>query len=112
MKNLRIKKQEEFWVLLLSPKNKIIKDEFVTKGVLDSAIIHPREIFRPAIKNSASKIILIHNHPSGDPNPSNEDLEITNQIIQIGKQIDINVLDHVIVGSKNYWSWIENSKNL
>jgi DNA repair protein RadC len=111
---LKDKKQEEFWILLLSAKNNIIKEELITKGILDSSIIHPREVFRPAIKNSASKIILVHNHPSGDPTPSQEDLEMTKRIIELGKNIDIRVLDHVIVGDeeKRYWSWVENSKTL
>ena len=75
---------------------------------MDSAIIHPREVFKPAIKNSASKIILVHNHPSGDPTPSREDLEITKKLIEAGRLIDIKVLDHVIIGNKEFWSWKEN----
>jgi len=103
---LKDKKQEEFWVILLSTKNNIISEHFITKGVLDSAIIHPREVFRPAIKNSASKIILVHNHPSGDPSPSEEDLDITKKIIEVGDELGIRVLDHVIVGD-SWWSWGE-----
>ncbi len=125
---LRDEMQECFYVLLLNNQNIIVKEELITKGVLDSAIVHPREIFRPAIKNSAKKIILVHNHPSGNPNPSDEDLEITEKIINLGKEIDIKVLDHVIVGEavqeegmgdmvrdsgseteerKGWWSWVE-----
>ncbi len=105
---LKDKKQENFYVLLLNTKNHIIKEELITKGVLDSAIIHPREVFKPAIRNSAAKIILVHNHPSGDPQPSQEDLDITKSIIKTGKQMDIKVLDHVIVGSgEGWWSWVE-----
>ena len=100
-------KQENFYILMLNPRNHIIKEEFITKGVLDAAIIHPREIFKPAIKNSASKIILVHNHPSGDSNPSPEDLDITEQIIEVGNKIGIKVIDHVIVGKDEWWSWIE-----
>ena len=106
---LKDEKQENFYVLLLDTKNKIIKEELITKGILDSAIIHPREIFKPAIKNSASKIILIHNHPSGDSNPSKEDLDITKKLIDVGKQLDIKVLDHVIIGNEKWWSWMEKS---
>lgn len=105
---LKDKKEEHFYVLMLSTKNHIIKEEFVSKGVLDSAIIHPREIFKPAIRHSASRIILVHNHPSGDPSPSEEDLEITKKLIESGKLIDIKVLDHVIVGRDGYYSFKEN----
>ncbi len=104
---LRDEKQENFIVLILDTKNKVIKDELVTKGVLDAAIVHPREIFKPAIRNSASKIILIHNHPSGDPTPSSEDLEITEKIVRLGEELDIKVLDHVIIGRGEHWSWQE-----
>ncbi len=100
-------KQENFIVLLLDVKNKIIKEELVTKGVLDAAIVHPREIFKPAIRNSASKIILVHNHPSGDSTPSKEDLEITERIVKLGEELDIKVLDHVIIGSESHWSYNE-----
>jgi DNA repair protein RadC len=105
---LKNEKQECFYVLILNNQNHIIKEELITKGVLDAAIVHPREIFRPAIKNSASKIILVHNHPSGNSNPSEEDLDITHQIIEVGKQIDIKVLDHIIIGNGSWWSWVEN----
>ena len=106
-------KQENFYVVLLNTRNGIIHYELVTKGVLDSAIIHPREVFKPAIKNSASKVILVHNHPSGNPEPSEEDRDITKKIINLGKEMDIKVLDHVIIGNKEegkgYWSWVEDA---
>jgi DNA repair protein RadC len=107
---LKDEKQENFYVLILNNANNIIKEELISKGVLDAAIIHPREVFKPAIKNSASKIILIHNHPSGNPEPSKEDLEITKQLIEAGKLLDIKVLDHVIVGDEKWWSWVEDEK--
>jgi DNA repair protein RadC len=106
---LKDEKQENFFVLILDTKNKIIKEELVTKGVLDAAIVHPREIFKPAIRNSASKIILVHNHPSGDPNPSPEDLEITEKMVKLGEELDIRVLDHVIIGNGEHWSWQEDN---
>jgi DNA repair protein RadC len=105
--DLRDKKQEEFWVLLLDTKNGIIKKEMIARGVLDAAIIHPREVFRPAIRNACSKIILVHNHPSGDPGPSGEDLDITKKIMNLGEEMDIRVLDHVIIGKERWWSWSE-----
>jgi DNA repair protein RadC len=114
---LKDEKQENFYVLILNNANNIVKEELISKGVLDAAILHPREVFKPAIKNSASKIILIHNHPSGNPSPSQEDLEITKQLIEAGKLLDIKVLDHVIIGNseeneKGFWSWVEDSKTL
>jgi DNA repair protein RadC len=108
---LRNEKQEHFYTLILNTQNMIIKEELITTGVLDAAIVHPREIFRPAIKNAASKIVLVHNHPSGNPTPSPEDLEITRKIIEIGKEIDIRVIDHVIIGNEDWWSWVEKGKD-
>ena len=104
---LKDKKEEHFYILMLNTQNYIIGEQLVSKGILDASIIHPREIFKPAIKNSASKIILVHNHPSGDPNPSGEDLEITRKMIEVGEELDIKVLDHVIVGGDEWWSWKE-----
>lgn len=105
---LKDKKEEYFYVILLNTKNQIIGEPIlITKGILDSSILHPREVFKPAIKNSASKIILIHNHPSGDPTPSPEDLDITEKIIGVGDELGIKVLDHIILGEERYWSWVE-----
>ena len=100
------KVKEYFYILLLDTKNNIISKEQISVGILDASIVHPREIFRPAIKNSASRVILIHNHPSGDPSPSEEDLSITSKLIEVGELIGIDVLDHVIVGD-SYWSYVE-----
>ena len=102
---LKDKKQEEFYVLMLNSQNNIIGEHLVSKGILDASILHPREVFKPAIKNSASKIILVHNHPSGDPNPSQEDLDITGKIIKAGEEIGIKVLDHIIIGRSDHWNW-------
>ena len=104
---LKDEKQENFYVLILNNQNNIIKEELISKGILDSAIIHPREVFRHAIKNSAARIILVHNHPSGNSQPSQEDLDITQRLISAGEEIDIKVLDHVIVGREQWWSWVE-----
>ena len=107
---LKDKKQEEFWILLLNSQNIIVKEELISLGVLDSAILHPREVFRPAIKNSAKRIILVHNHPSGNSQPSEEDLEVTKRLIEIGESMDIKILDHVIIGNGTYWGWREREK--
>ncbi len=107
---LKGKKEENFYVIMLNTKNHLIGEPvLITKGVLDASIVHPREIFKPAIKNSASRIILVHNHPSGDPNPSQEDLDITEKIIQSGEELGIKVLDHIIIGSDKWWGWKEKS---
>ncbi len=100
---LENKKKEYFYALLLDSKNKIIKKELVSIGTLDSSLVHPREIFKGAIKNSAASIILVHNHPSGDPEPSQQDIEVTKEIVKAGQVLNIKVLDHVIIG-KNRWS--------
>jgi len=104
---LKDEKQENFYILMLNNQNRIIKEEAISKGILDSAIIHPREVFRPAIKNSSARIILVHNHPSGNPQPSEEDLDITKKLIRAGEELDVKVLDHVIVGGGEWWSWRE-----
>jgi len=104
---LKDEKQEHFYVLMLDTKNNIIGEHLISKGILDASIIHPREVFKPAIKNSAAKIILVHNHPSGDPKPSNEDLDITEKLMRTGEELDIKVLDNVIIGMEEFWSWKE-----
>ncbi len=103
---LKDKKQEHFIVLMLDNKNKLIKEELITKGILDSSIIHPREVFRPAIKNSAKKIILVHNHPSGNPQPSEEDIEVTKRLRDAADTLGVKLLDHVIVGGEGFWSLV------
>jgi len=90
--------QEAFAVLSLNTKNKLITRHLVTLGLVNSAPVHPREVFRPAISDGAEAVILAHNHPSGDPTPSAEDLRVTRQLIEAGKVIGIRVLDHVIIG--------------
>ena len=106
---LKDKNEEHFYVLMLNNQNNIIAEQEVSKGILDASIIHPREVFKPAIKNSASKIILVHNHPSGNPEPSGEDLDITEKLTEAGNQIGIKILDHVIIGKEKYYSNKEES---
>jgi DNA repair protein RadC len=105
---LKTKTQEEFYVLMLNSKNNVIKEHLIYKGTLDAAIIEPREVFKEALKNSAAKIILIHNHPSGDSSPSLEDERVTEKLIEAGDLLGIKVLDHVIIGNSSHWSWKEN----
>lgn len=92
--------REHFVVLLLDTRHQIIGIHTVTVGVLDASLIHPREIFKPAILANAAAIILAHNHPSGDPNPSSEDRAITRQITAAGRLMGIPILDHLIIGDK------------
>ena len=108
---LKDKKKEHFYILMLNTQNYIIGEQLVSKGILDASIIHPREIFKPAIKNSASKIILVHNHPSGNQKPSQKDLDITKKLIEVGIELGIKVVDSVIIGEDEWWSWKE-SKDL
>jgi len=107
---LRDKKQEHFYLIMLNNQNNITGEQLITMGTLDASIIDSREIFKPVIKNSAAKVILVHNHPGGDPNPSEEDLEVTKRLIEVGDLLGIKVLDHVIVGGDKWWSWKERKK--
>lgn len=100
--------QEAFVVLALNAKNNLINRRLVTLGLLDSSLIHPREVFRGAIRDGAAAIVVVHNHPSGDTTPSAEDVRITRQLIDAGKIIDIRVLDHVIVAQEKRLSLREN----
>jgi DNA repair protein RadC len=97
-------KQECIKVLLLDSRNRLIKVETVSLGTLNENVIHPREVFRPAIENNAASIILVHNHPSGDAEPSNEDLKVTKAIMKVGKLLGINLEDHVVIGSGKFIS--------
>lgn len=98
---------EEFHVLLLSTQNEVLRDLQVTRGTLDASLVHPREVFRSAIAERAAAVILVHNHPSGDPTPSAEDRAVTRQLREAGRTIGIDVLDHVIVGEGRYVSFQE-----
>lgn len=89
--------QEEFHIVTLDTKHKPIQNHRITVGTLDASLVHPREVFRPAIRDSASAVLLVHNHPSGDPTPSREDHQVTERLTEAGKIIGINVLDHIIV---------------
>ncbi len=99
---LAVHDKEQFMILYLDSKNRIIRDEVVSVGTLNASLVHPREIFRGAIKESANAIILVHNHPSGDTTPSEEDKEITQKLFGAAELLDIKVLDHVIIGNGFY----------
>ncbi|GJM78144.1 hypothetical protein HMSSN139_06400 [Paenibacillus sp. HMSSN-139] len=91
-------------ILILNTKNRILSKEVISIGTLNSAIVHPREVFKPAIIKGAASIICVHNHPSGDPAPSSEDKKLTERLIQSGEIIGIDVLDHVVIGTEGYVS--------
>jgi len=95
---------EEFHALLLNTQHAVIRDVTVTRGILDASLIHPREVFRPAIVENAAAVILVHNHPSGNPSPSPEDRAVTRQMTEAGNAIGIRVLDHVIVADGGWES--------
>ena len=108
MEGLRYKQNEVFKVVLLNTKNEIITDIDVSVGTLNSSLVHPREVFKEAIRRSSNKMILIHNHPSGSVEPSNEYKNITDRLIKCGELIGIEVIDHIIIGDGLYFSFKEN----
>lgn len=110
MDEMRFLNQEHFNIALLDTKNQILAIENISIGTLNASIVHPRDVFNVAITKSANSIILIHNHPSGDPEPSNEDINITHRLTEVGNLIGIKVLDHIIIGDNRYVSFKE--KNL
>lgn len=101
---ISLKDREYFYTILLNNKNEVISKELISIGDLSSSIVNPREVFKPAIKKSAKSMILAHNHPSGNPSPSKADLLITHRLIDAGEILDINVLDHLIIGHGSYVS--------
>ncbi len=100
-------KKEVFRCAMLDAKDRIVRDTRVSEGTLTHSLIHPREAFRDAIKESAASVIFVHNHPSGDPSPSREDILITERLVEVGELIGIKVLDHVIIGYDKYTSMME-----
>jgi DNA repair protein RadC len=98
---------EEFHVAVLDAQHRLERDITVTRGILNSSLVHPREVFREAIAERAAAIVLVHNHPSGDPTPSTDDRLVTDQLVAAGRLLDIPVHDHVIVGRGRYVSFAE-----
>lgn len=101
MRDLRV---EQFFAVLLDGKHRMLREHLISQGTLTSSPVHPREVFAQAIRNSAAAIVLVHNHPSGDPAPSVDDLEITRRLVQVGDLVGIRVVDHVIVGDASFTS--------
>ena len=104
---LRSLKKEVFKVLLLNTKNELIRDVTVSEGTLNASLVHPREVFNPAIRDSAAAVLFVHNHPSGDPTPSREDRELTRRLQEAGDLIGIRVLDHIIIGDGCHLSFAD-----
>jgi len=101
---LKGKKKEHFLVLCLDTRNRLINYKPVSMGSLDTSVVHPREVFKEAISSSAASVIFVHNHPSGDPEPSKEDIELTKRLAKAGEIVGIDVLDHIIVCDRSYLS--------
>ncbi len=100
-------KKEHFIVLYLNARNQLVHKETISIGTLNANLVHPREVFEPALKHSAANIMVAHNHPSGDPKPSEDDLEITKRLVEAGKMMGVEVLDHVIIATNSVFSFKE-----
>ncbi|MBT9142148.1 MAG: hypothetical protein DDT29_00541 [Dehalococcoidia bacterium] len=107
MEEMRHNLREHFRVVLLDSKHKVLGIEEISIGSLNTSLVHPREVFRPAIRKACASIILLHNHPSGDPTPSREDLDVTRRLSEAGRLIGIEILDHIIIGDGNFVSFRE-----
>ncbi len=102
---LEDKPTEEFWVLLVDGRHRVIGFAQVTVGTLTALLVHPREVFGPAIRLGAAAVIVAHNHPSGDPEPSAEDIAVTQRLVEVGKLVGIPLLDHLVVGDGSFVSF-------
>lgn len=107
LKDIRDHKKEHFVVFYLDTRNQIIKKEIISIGSLNANLVHPREVFEPAVKNLAAQIIVAHNHPSGDIEPSNDDIEITKRLVESGRILGIEIIDHIIVTRNGFLSFSE-----
>lgn len=104
---LKNAKKEVFKIILLDQKNKVIRDVTISEGSLTATVVHPREVFNPAVRDSAASVIFLHNHPSGDPTPSQEDREMTQRLVAAGELMGIQVLDHLVIGENAYFSFAD-----
>jgi DNA repair protein RadC len=102
---LQQEKRELFYVVLLDNKNRKIREVKISEGSLTASLVHPREVYNPVIRESAAAVLFVHNHPSGDPAPSQEDIEITRRLKEVGDVMGIRVLDHVVIGHERYYSF-------
>ncbi|KIO61080.1 hypothetical protein B4064_1573 [Caldibacillus thermoamylovorans] len=104
MEEMRFLTQEHFVCLFLNTKNEVIHKQTIFIGSLNASIVHPRELFKEAFRHSAASMICLHNHPSGNPEPSREDIEVTRRLVECGRILGVDVLDHIIIGDKRYVS--------
>jgi DNA repair protein RadC len=102
---LGAEKRELFYVVLLNNKNRKIRDVKISEGSLTASLVHPREVYNPVIRDSAAAVVFVHNHPSGDPAPSPEDIDITRRLKEVGEVMGIRVLDHVVIGHNRFFSF-------
>ena len=102
--------RETFTAILLDGANRIIQTVEISRGILNASLVHPREVFKPAVDHRAAGIVVVHNHPSGDPRPSAEDEAVTNQLVQAGKIMGIPVLDHLIIGTDRFYSFAQEGR--
>ncbi len=106
--DLRAQKKEHFVALYLNTRNQLLHRETVSVGTLNATLVHPREVFEPALRHSAASVVLVHNHPSGDPSPSEEDRRLTKQLTEAGRILGIDVLDHIVIAQALHYSFQEN----
>ncbi|MBI3785560.1 MAG: DNA repair protein RadC [Deltaproteobacteria bacterium] len=104
---LAVEMHEHFYAVMLDNKHRKIREVLVSKGSLTSSIVHPRDVFAQVVRHSAAAIVFVHNHPSGDPTPSREDIEITRRLRDVGEIIGVRVLDHIIIGKGRYVSFVD-----
>ncbi|QQK78376.1 DNA repair protein RadC [Salicibibacter cibarius] len=104
MEEMRFLTQEHFVAIYLNTKNQVLHKKTLFIGSLNASIVHPREVFKEALRRSAASIVCLHNHPSGDPSPSKEDREVTKRLVECGKVLGVEVLDHIIIGDRRYTS--------
>ena len=102
--NVQEEAQEVFGIFILNTKHKIVAVHEISRGTLNNSMVHPREVFKPAVLHNAAAIICFHNHPSGDPNPSQDDVTINSRLVEAGKIMGIEILDHIIIGDDEYVS--------
>jgi DNA repair protein RadC len=102
--SLRLVPHEKFIALLLDGRHRVLREEVVSQGTLTASLVHPREVFRPALRESAAALILVHNHPSGDPAPSAEDREVTRRLVRAGELLGVRIIDHVVVAERGFCS--------